>query len=36
LTVRELLVTMALSLAVFPADILRKAILRMRKKKSGY
>ncbi len=36
LTARELLVTMALSLAVFPADILRKAFLRMRKKKSGY
>ena len=36
LTARELFVTMALSLAVFPADILRKAILRMRKKKSGY
>ena len=36
LTARELLVTMALSLAVFPADILRKAILRLGKKKSGY
>ena len=36
LTARELLVTMALSLAVFPADILRKAVLRLRKKKSGY
>ena len=36
LTARELLVTMALSLSVFPADILRKAILRMRKKKAGY
>lgn len=36
LTVKELLVTMALSLSVFPADILRKAVLRLRKKKSGY
>ena len=36
LTARELFVTMALSLAVFPADILRKAVLRLRKKKSGY
>ena len=36
LTARELLVTMALSLSVFPADILRKAVLRLRKKKSGY
>ena len=35
LTVRELLVTMALSLAVFPADILRKAVLRLGKKKNG-
>ena len=37
LTARELLVTMALSLSVFPADILRKAVLRLRKKKRiGY
>lgn len=36
LTARELLVTMALSLAVFPADLLRKAVLRLRKKKTGY
>ena len=36
LTARELLVTMALSLSVFPADILRKAILRLGKKRSGY
>ena len=36
LTARELLVTMALSLVVFPADILRKAVLRLRKKRSGY
>ena len=36
LTARELFVTMALSLAVFPADIIRKAFLRLRKKKSGY
>ncbi len=36
LTARELFVTMALSLSVFPADILRKAILRLRKKKTGY
>ena len=36
LTARELFVTMALSLAVFPADILRKAVLRLRKKKMGY
>ena len=36
LTARELLVTMALSLSVFPADILRKAVLRLRKKRSGY
>ena len=36
LTARELLVTMALSLSVFPADILRKAVLRLRKKKTGY
>ena len=35
LTAKELLVTMALSLSVFPADILRKAVLRLRKKKSG-
>jgi hypothetical protein len=36
LTARELLVTMALSLSVFPADILRKAVLRLSKKKTGY
>ena len=36
LTARELFVTMALSLSVFPADIIRKAFLRLRKKKSGY
>ena len=36
LTTRELLVTMALSLSVFPADILRKAVLRLGKKRSGY
>ena len=36
LTARELLVTMALSLSVFPADILRKAVLRLRNKKTGY
>ena len=36
LTARELLVTMALSLSVFPADVLRKAVLRLGKKKSGY
>ena len=36
LTARELFVTMALSLAVFPADILRKAVLRLGKKKKGY
>ena len=36
LTARELFVTMALSLSVFPADMIRKAFLRLRKKKSGY
>ena len=36
LTARELLVTMLLSLAVFPADLIRKAIWRLRKKKRGY
>ena len=36
LTARELFVTMALSLSAFPADILRKAVLRLRGKKIGY
>ena len=37
LTARELFVTMVLSLSVFPADILRKAVLRLgKKRKSGY
>ncbi len=36
LTVRELSVTMLLSLSVFPADVIRKAIWRLRKKRGGY
>ena len=36
LTARELLVTMLLSLAVFPAELIRKALWRLRKKKRGY
>ena len=36
LTARELLLTMLLSLSVFPADLLRKAIWRLRGKKAGY
>ncbi len=36
LTVRELLVTMALSLSVFPADIIRKALWRLRGRHEGY
>jgi magnesium-transporting ATPase (P-type) len=33
---RELLVTMLLSLAVFPADFIRKALWRLRGKRNGY
>ena len=36
LTLRELLVTMLLSLSVFPAEIIRKAIWRLRGRKRGY
>ncbi|MBQ7336173.1 MAG: calcium-translocating P-type ATPase, PMCA-type [Clostridia bacterium] len=36
LTVQELLVTMCLSLAVFPAELIRKALWRLRGKRSGY
>ncbi|MBQ8310181.1 MAG: calcium-translocating P-type ATPase, PMCA-type, partial [Clostridia bacterium] len=36
LTVRELLVTMVLSLSVFPAEIIRRALWRLRGKKSGF
>ncbi len=36
LTARELLVTMALSLSVFPADLLRKSLLRLTGKKWRY
>ncbi len=32
----EMLVTMALSLAVFPADLIRKALWRLRGRKEGY
>ncbi len=35
-TATEMLVTMALSLAVFPADLIRKALWRLRGKKGGY
>ncbi len=35
LTPTELLVTMLLSLSVFPADLIRKAVWRLRKKKEG-
>lgn len=36
LTARELLVTMSLSFAVFPAELIRKALWRLRGKKQGY
>ena len=36
LTAHELLLTMLLSLAVFPAELIRKAIWRLRGKKTGY
>lgn len=36
LTLRELLVTMLLSLSVFPAEWIRKALWRLRGKKGGY
>jgi len=36
LTARELLLTMLLSLAVFPAELIRKAIWRLRGKRTGY
>ncbi len=36
LTFRELLVTMALSLSVFPAELLRKALWRLRGRKNGF
>ena len=36
LTPKEMLVTMLLSLAVFPADVIRKAILRLKGKRRGY
>lgn len=36
LTARELLLTMLLSLSVFPADLIRKAFWRLRGKKTGY
>jgi len=36
LTPQELLLTMALALSVFPADLIRKAVLRLLGKKSGY
>jgi magnesium-transporting ATPase (P-type) len=36
LTARELLVTMSLSLSVFPAEIIRRAIWRLRGKKGGF
>lgn len=36
LTVRELLVTMALSLSVFPAELLRKALWRLRGRTTGF
>ena len=36
LTPRELTLTMLLSLSVFPAEIIRKALWRLRGRKSGY
>ena len=36
LTARELWITWLLALSVFPADLLRKAILRLRGKRMGY
>lgn len=36
LTIRELLLTLALSLAVFPAELCRKALWRLRGRKNGY
>lgn len=36
LTARELLVTMSLSLSVFPAEIIRRALWRLRGKKGGF
>ena len=36
LTARELLVTMSLSLSVFPAEIIRRALWRLRGKRSGF
>jgi magnesium-transporting ATPase (P-type) len=36
LTVRELIATMSISLAVIPADLIRKALLRLRGKRRGY
>lgn len=36
LTPTELITTMLLSLSVFPAELIRKAIWRLRKKKNGY
>ena len=36
LTPKEMLVTMLLSLAVFPADVIRKSIHRLFKKRGGY
>ncbi len=36
LTLREMLLTMALSLSVFPADLIRKALWRLRGKHNGY
>ena len=36
LTARELLVTMSISLAVFPAELIRKIVWRLRGKRGGY
>ena len=36
LTIRELLLTMLFSLSVFPAEIIRKALWRLRRRKNGY
>ncbi len=36
LTLREMTVTMLLSLAVFPAELIRKALWRLRGRKNGY
>ena len=36
LTLRELLLTAVLSLSVFPADVIRKALWRLRRRRTGY